>query len=613
MSGICGIFSPRDPSRARPEHLERMLAAIAHRGPAARRRFFDPSVGILLGHLFMAAFLPGHHPRPHPRPHWRQQSEQVIAMDGAVFGEPPLAPDPGTSDDVLRVAERRGADPDAFPAGVDGHFALAVWDGERRRLEIARDGLGQQPLYYAHDPDRGLFVFASELAGVLAHPEIRREVDPAALTTFLTFGYVPAPHAIVSGARKVFPGEILRVGEDGVPVSRRFWRPPPFRPATGSLASFADELGRRITRSVEKQLGGDERPGLFLSGGLDSTALLCAMRRLGVEPRAFTLGFEGGGPMRRQMDDLECARRVAAAFAIPHHPIAVGADHDPRALFPATLAMMDEPMVTPSLYSKRLLADAAAARGVTGCLSGSNGGISYERFAPEKLRKLRAKAGSDRLEALILAFRNRFVPCEAQGGLLAVEAPEAREVALETIARYAEGLESDEVADLLFVVPMVMQGAEKGIAAQCRASIPSGVALRFPHYDPELIAWVHTVPARHKGSESSAEHKAVLRRAFPEMPEEVVRRDVIGFASQYWTHGELGGLCERLLAPESLARTGLLDPAAVARLVEEDRASTRKSAGKRIWGLAMLQAWVELHVLRDDRFLEAMEAPADRA
>jgi asparagine synthase (glutamine-hydrolysing) len=403
------------------------------------------------------------------------------------------------------------------------------------------------------------------------------------------------------------------VNAAGNVAPRTFWRPPPFAPGPGSLDDFAGELGSRLVATVAKHVDGAARPGLFLSGGVDSTALLLALARLGVRDRhTLTIGFEAVDGTQRTMEDFHCAARVAARFATRHHAITIAGDHDPRPLLPRTLRMIDEPSLTPNVYSKQFLGLAARAHGIDSCLSGSNAGFSLERFSTREIEKQRLRAGgSDAIEDLVIALRNRAYPCDEHARLLAVPAPDSREVARALVRRYLADLESDDVSDLVSAGPMRMQGAEKGIATQDRAASLAGVTMRYPFYDTELLAFLHTIPARYKGSESPAMKKEVLKRAFAEMPEEVAGRPVIGYASRYWTSGELDALRERLLSPAGLARSGLLRPEAVRQIVMADRVSTKRSAGKRTWGLVVLQAWHELHVNGDDSFLSALDAVGD--
>jgi asparagine synthase (glutamine-hydrolysing) len=305
--------------------------------------------------------------------------------------------------------------------------------------------------------------------------------------------------------------------------------------------------------------------------------------------------------------------RVATAFGTEHHPVFVGADaSEAHGLLPRLLRGMDEPMVTPNVYAKAFLAAAAARAGAEGCLSGSGCGMIFQRYSEEKLAKFRKRAGEGaNVDEIYLTARNRFVPCADQAGLLAIAGVDARAVALDVIRRYRAGIVSDDLSDVIHTTIVRFQGAEKSLAAQERAALLHGLALRHPFHDSKLLRFANTIPARFKGSETRAQLKVVLKRAFEDvLPREIAERPRMGPPSYYFARGEIDPLVRRLLAPAALRRSGLLREDAVARILDEEKDSDRKSAGKRTWGLVALQAWHALHVERDESFLEELGASA---
>ena len=606
MSGICGIYSPRQPALAGSEHVDRMLDAIGHRGPALRRTFVDPAAGIAIGHAFAPEF---HEPCERPAPHWYEDGALVATLDGAVFGD---APSEGTeSRDVAQVVESFRADGARFPAGLEGPFSLALWNGAERALYLAREALGTRPLYAAHDPVRGLVVFASELKGVLAHPAIERTVDPRAITAYLSFGYVPAPLSMIAGVEKVFPGDVIQIGPEACLTRRAFWNHPPFEVGTDDLDALAAETRRQVIGSVARHVNGARRVGVYLSGGVDSTLVLAVLGLLGVSERStFTFGLQVGSAKPRHTEDLHWAARVAQSFATAHHPVLIGVDDDPHRILPRLLRHMDEPMVTPNVYAKSCLAEAARRVGIDSCLSGSGCGMIFQRFSRDKLDKFSLHAGDGAsADEIYLSARNGFVPCADQAALLE-PAIDARETALEIIRRYRSGVVSDDLSDVIHTTILRFQGAEKSLSAQERGAVLNGVWLRHPFHDAALLRFANTVPAKYKGSETRDMLKVVLKRAFDDvLPADVAERPRIGPPSYYWTRGEVEPLVSRLLSPAGLRRTGLLREGGVRRVLESDRSSDRKSAGKRTWGLLALQAWYELYILRSDAFFEAFEEP----
>jgi asparagine synthase (glutamine-hydrolysing) len=606
MSGICGIYSPRQPALASAEHVDRMLDAIGHRGPALRRTFVDPAAGIALGHAFAPEF---HEPGETQAPHWYQDRDLVATLDGAVFG---AAPPAGLrSRDVAHAVESFRADSSRFPAGLEGPFSLALWHGAERTLYLAREALGTRPLYATLDSPRGLVVFASELKGVLAHPTVERRVDPRALTAYLSFGYVPAPLSMVAGVEKVFPGDVVRIGPQACVTRRAFWNHPPFEVGTDDLDALAAGTREQVIASVARHVNGAQRVGVYLSGGVDSTLVLGALRLLGVsERRTFTFGLQVDSGKPRHTEDLRWAARVAQSFATSHHPVLIGVDDDPYRILPRLLRHMDEPMVTPNVYAKYFLAESAHRAGIDSCVSGSGCGMIFQRFSREKLAEFSEHAGARAsADEIYLAARNGFVPWDEQAALLE-PAIDARQTALDIIGRYRAGVESDDLSDVIHTTILRFQGSEKSLSAQERGAVLNGVWLRHPFHDAALLRFANTIPAKYKGSETRDMLKAVLKRAFDDvLPADVAERPRIGPPSYYWTRGEVEPLVRRLLSPAGLRRTGLLREDGVRHLLEGERSSKRKSAGKRIWGLLALQAWYELYVLRSDAFLEAFEEP----
>jgi asparagine synthase (glutamine-hydrolysing) len=607
MSGICGIYSPREPSLARADYLDSMLGAIGHRGSAVRRTFLDPTLGIAVGHAFAPEF---HSSSVEAAPPWYEDRGLVATLDGAVFDARSCAT--ANNDSVARVVETFRTEGPRFPAGLEGPFSLAVWSRAERSLYLAREALGTRPLYAAHDPTGGLVVFASELKGVLAHPSIDRRVDPRALSAYLSFGYVPAPLTICAGVEKVFPGEVLRIGPGADLTRRTFWRHPPFEARTDDLDALAAETREQVIRSVARHVNGAERVGVYLSGGVDSTVVLCALRLLGVpERKTFTLGVQVESGHQRDTEDLHWAARVAQSFATSHHPVMIGVDDDPRQVLPRLLRHMDEPMLTTNVYAKYFLAEAARRAGIDSCLSGSGCGMIFQRYSEQKLANIRARAGTGAsVEEIYLAARNGFVPCAEQGSLME-STVDAHETALEIIRRYRSGVASDDLSDVIHGTIVRFQGPEKSLAAQERGALLNGVWLRHPFHDADLLRFANTVPARFKGSKTTSMLKAVLKRAFEDvLPRDVADRPRIGPPSYYWRRGEVEPLVRRLLSPAGLRRTGLLREDGVRRLLDEESSKKGKSAGKRVWGLVALQAWYELYILRSDAFLEAFDEPS---
>jgi asparagine synthetase B (glutamine-hydrolysing) len=265
--------------------------------------------------------------------------------------------------------------------------------------------------------------------------------------------------------------------------------------------------------------------------------------------------------------------------------------------------MFDDPMLTPNCYAKSLLVDMAVSAGVDSCMSGSCAGPCFQQRRPKSIRKVLEAIGPNASrEEFILEDRMALFSFREQGRLLAESALDPREVTLGVIRRFAEDVHAEGIGDYVNGTLLRMQ-AEKSLGVQDRAAILRGVELRHPFHDTQLIRFANTIPAVYKGSESEAMSKVVLTRAFKDMlPEEIVTREKTGFPSYYWTNGEVDALKARLLSAEGVERVGLFRPEAVRQILEDDRVSTKKSAGKKTWGLLVIHAWFELHINKNDTF-----------
>jgi asparagine synthase (glutamine-hydrolysing) len=606
MSGICGIYSPHDPSLVDRRILYKMVDAIGHRGKAARKSFVDDKAGVVVGHVFAPAF---QRPGEEEVPNWHEDEEYVATVDGAVFNDADFLPagwrqrykDRNTG----AVIEHLRSRPSQFPEKLDGHFGLAVWDKIEQSLWLARDTFGVKPLYYAHIAGKGLLVFASELKGVLAHPAIDRRLNRDALTAFLTFGYVPAPLSMFEGIYKVFPGEVLKIDARGVMTSRQYSHVPRYAPQAGEFEAFALQLREHLLQTVAKHINGAQRLGVFWSGGIDSTVLLGVLKILGIpERQTFTLGFRVDPTKPRLAEDLYWAGRTAQGLATKHHSIVIDESHNLHVLLPGILRQFDEPMLTPNAYSKFFLSEAAHRNGLNSCVSGLAGEYLAQRLSRKKLQKMHDTIGKDAsLEDLLLFYRIKLFPFDEQQLLLVESSENPREVARQIHRRYLQGVEADEVSDLIYGVSMRLEVTHKSITIQDRTSVLNGVEVRHPFLDASLLDFANRIPAPLKGSESEDMAKTLFKRAFKDvLPEEVANRKRVGYPSYYWTRGEIDGLKRRLLSPAALERTGLFRPDAVKRILEADATSTRKSAGKPTWGLLILQAWFELYVNGNEEF-----------
>ncbi len=244
------------------------------------------------------------------------------------------------SETILHLYEERGLD---FVNEIEGDFGIALWDAEREQLVIARDRIGVKPLYFFHA--HGRFIFASEIKAILKHPAVTPELNEESLYHYLTFLTTPAPHTLFRSIQKLPAGHLLVVKRDGSIDLRQYWDALPHSPTNNnrSEAEHSDEVLRLLRESIRKRMMSDVPFGVFLSGGVDSSANVALMSELMSGPvRTYTVGFEDTD----ELNELESARETAKRFQTDHHEVIIGAKEMQKFL-PDLIYHQDEPIADP--------------------------------------------------------------------------------------------------------------------------------------------------------------------------------------------------------------------------------------------------------------------------
>jgi asparagine synthase (glutamine-hydrolysing) len=432
MCGIAGFVG--DGSR---DDLVAMCAAIAHRGPDGEDFFIDDSERVFLGHRRLAILdIAGGH-----QPMWNADGTVGIIYNGEVYNHAELRrellskgyvfrSDHSDTEAVLHGYVEWG---EAMVERLNGMFAFAILDRKNRRLFLARDRFGEKPLYYAQAT--GLFAFASELSALACHPRITREIDLVALRKYFAYGYIPAPHALYQGCRKLPAGHHLTLDiSSGAACVQRYWQ---FRLEPNESLGDADEpalieeLRSLLSDAVSRRLISDVPLGLFLSGGVDSSTVL-AMAARHLDPatiRTFTIGFT-----EPSFDESGFARDVARAFGTNHGEKRLDLE-TARDLIPDVLGRLDEPLGDASLLPTYLLSEFTRQH-VTVALSGDGGDelfAGYDPFkalAPARLYARMVPSGVHRglrrlADLLPVSARNMSLDFKLRRGLMGMSYPEA--------------------------------------------------------------------------------------------------------------------------------------------------------------------------------------------
>ncbi len=649
MCGIAGLV-PSDPRRSGARELHAdvavMLSAIAHRGPDGIG--IQACGGAVLGHRRLAVIdLSPRAAQPMPLRCRARDEEGAaprawVALNGEIYNHVELRRElearghaffsASDTEVILHLYEDAG---EALLSRLRGMFALALWDARRRTLLLARDRMGEKPLFYAAGPD-GL-AFASELKALAALRRARGEPveeDAAALRSYLALKYVPGPRTALRGVLKLPPGHLLTWRAGGVTL-RPWWRLPDAAPesaeSTPSAAALREELRERLGESVRMQLRSDVPLGLFLSGGVDSGILACLMAAAAPgRLRAFTIGFD-----EADYDEAPAAERIARRLGAEHVRIPMRADA--RAIadeLPELAWRLDQPFADSSALAVHRLAR-EVRRHVTVALSGDGGDelfLGYDRYRAHRLagRLERLPVGAVGLPSRLLRaatsaragrrnLAGRSIRFAAGLGLPPLARNDAwiacfdAETAQRTFtADFLAGAAAAGGADPLQAVHDAYAEAGAGsLAAIQRADLavwlPDDVlhktdsmtmahALesRAPFLDAEVVALAMRIPAALKVAGGLAGRgKAILRDAFArELPAPARRRRKAGFGLplDHWLRGGLSDWARDLLLSAPALARGMLRRSGVEALLEEHR-SGRANHDDAIWSLVMLEHW----------------------
>jgi asparagine synthase (glutamine-hydrolysing) len=624
MCGLAG-FSGRFSESALREAGER----IAHRGPDDSGVYLnDRGIGLAFRRLSIIDLSPlGAQPMASP------DGAVVIVFNGEIYNFRELRDDlqrrgvtfRGHSDTEvllhLYLAEGEG-----MLSRLNGIFAFAIWDGRDRSLFIARDALGVKPLYYA-TTDRGV-AFASEIKALLSLvPEVRA-LDPVALHRYVTFLWCPGEGTPLKGVRKLLPGQALRVREGRIERSWSWYQPPVVRSeGKGALEESEAVSGTadHLRRAVQRQMVADVPVGSFLSGGLDSSAIVTFAREVAPEIQCFTIASVGEQDSGFT-DDLPYARRVAQHLGVRLEVVtvdALGMADDLEQM----IWQLDEPLADPAPLNVLYISQLARRHGVKVLLSGAGGddlfsgyrrhvAVEYEqywRWLPQGVR-----AG---LEQLTGGLDQRSGPARRLGKLFngAGLAGDARLVNYFRWIRDAElrslyapefgsaaNVEAADrpMLDLLETLPAGAGPLERMLALEQRFFLPdhnltytdkmsmaAGVEVRVPFLDLELVDFAARIPARLK--QRGTVGKWVLKQAMePFLPADIIHRPKTGFGAplRRWIGGGLRPLMADLLSPTSLKARGLFAPAAVQRLIDRN-ARGEVDAAYTLLSLMSIEIW----------------------
>ncbi|MGN3973126.1 XrtA/PEP-CTERM system amidotransferase [Tsuneonella sp. SYSU-LHT278] len=621
MCGIAGIFHCGTPKPVDPARVRAMTDVLAHRGPDGEGVWNAP--GVALGHRRLSIIdLAGS-----PQPMASADGRAMIVFNGEIYNFRELRREleqvgarfrtEGDTETILAAWQKWG--PDCL-ARLHGMFAFALYDLDKKTLCLARDRLGVKPLFTAQLSD-GSLAFASELKGLLAHPLLRREVDPLAVEDYLAWGYVPDHRSLLKGVEKLPAGHYRLLRHDAPPAAPTRWWDVSFLERRGeSIRDLEAELLFRLREAVSSRMVADVPLGAFLSGGVDSSSVVALMTEGSRDPvRTCSIGFDEAA-----LDETSHARTVARRYRTDHRERVVASDD--FAEIGRLAAMFDEPFADASALPTWRVCQLARET-VTVALSGDGADEAFAGY-----RRQRFHANEERARALLPArfrqatfgalgalwpqadwaprpFRARttFRSLAASGEdgyalALAVTPPELRAglytagmrgelgdyraeqplIDLMKAAPARSGLDRAQYADLKFWLPGDI------LTKIDRTSMAVSLEAREPLLDHRLVEFAAELPERLRIR--AGQGKWLLKHAMERfLPEEVLYRPKQGFVVPIaqWLRGPLAGEARSIGRGAALARTGWFDGDRIAEIAEAHIAG-RSDHSRLLWQLLML-------------------------
>ncbi|WP_433251046.1 asparagine synthase (glutamine-hydrolyzing) [Streptosporangium sp. CA-135522] len=620
---MCGIAGAVCSDGVDPETVRAMCETIVHRGPDGSGLHVEPSAVLGMRRLAVVDVAGG------DQPVYSEDGVIVAVFNGEIYNFAELRAEllagghrlaaAGDSECLVHLYEEYG---DAFVHRLRGMFAFALWDGRRRRLLLARDRVGKKPLYWGIRS--GTLRFASELKALIRDPRWCGEIDPVALHHYLTFQYVPAPWSIFEGIGKLPPGSTL-VWQDGRVRVDRYWRLDATPRPAAAVEEEAERLRELLLEATRLRMIGERPIGAFLSGGIDSSAVVAAMARQSPHPvRTFCVGFE-----EADFDEREPARQVAALYGTDHSEMVLSAS--PLDVLPALAWHFDEPFADSSAIPTFLVARMSSQE-VTVALNGDGGDESfggYRRYAMlQRASRLRAPSGASPL----LGSAGRSLRGLSRQGSLLRRVGWGMELAgLSAVDRYtrlmsyfteeqkweiytpwqrgrAAGVRSGAIVERAFEESSAGCDLTRIMDVDVNTYLPGDLLVkadistmacsleaRSPFLDHVLMEWAAGLPGELKIHGGTT--KYLLKHALAGwLPAHLLERPKMGFGVPLasWLRTGLRPLAHDLLTDATARDRGIFDPRAVARLLSQH--ANGRDHSNRIWTLMQFELWHRTHL-----------------
>jgi asparagine synthase (glutamine-hydrolysing) len=625
MCGIAGIIGPESTTPEIKEKLEKMGETIHHRGPDDDGYYFDEDISLAFRRLSIIDLQTGH------QPIFNEDQSKLIIFNGEAYNFRELRPglvENGhhfstytDTEVILHLYEDLGYH---CVDQLIGMFAFCIWDKNKKSAFLVRDRLGIKPLYYTFST--GNFIFASEIKTIFASGLIDPEISYENVNHYLTYRFTPAPGTTFNGIYKLPPGHYLVYNQGEVKVER-YWNVKDFGKSNKSEDTIKKTLLEKLTAAVERRLVSDVPLGLFLSGGIDSSAMLAIMSRLMSEPvKTFSVGFD----FDEKYQEFEFANKVAEIFHSDHHTMLVSAREFIQAI-PKLVWYLDEPVadsaVIPLLFIAKL-----AKKYITVALSGEGSdeifagyarlyNYDYNRHRRKKiLRRLpeitRGNFATRVFENVFPKYLDKFIfiksPIEldkiiSMGNYFSTEQKknlfndelwgniknkDSYFFIEESLKNYPEleYLDRKLIIDMLYWLP------DDLLIKADRATMANAVELRVPFLDHEIVEFAFTIKDRFKIN--NGQGKYILKKALEEiLPHEVIHRPKMGFPVPLseWFAGELKENVREILLGDRAVSRNIFNYNAVKNLLDDHTPGKRNLSGF-IWILVIFEIWCRIFI-----------------
>jgi asparagine synthase (glutamine-hydrolysing) len=636
MCGICGVWEyGASEGSVEPSLIARMRDEMTHRGPddAGDLLFDDHKGGFGFRRLSIIDLSAAGH-----QPMHGCDDRTWLVFNGEIYNHAAIRArleerghkysSRTDSETILHLYEERGLD---FIHEIEGDYGIAIWDANKEQLVLVRDRVGVKPLYFYHQ--NGRFIFASEIKAILQHPAVTPDIDEQSLYHYLTFLTTPAPATLFRDIHKIPAGHVLIVKRDGTLNMQRYWDAlPPQQAAPASEAEQRAEILRLLRDSIRKRMMSDVPFGVFLSGGVDSSANVALMSEQMSRPvETFTVGFSNA----EYLNELEPARRISKQFGTNHHEVIIS-EKDMQDFLPRMVFHQDEPIAdpvcVPLYYVSKLARDSGTivvqvGEGSDEIFSGYENYVRhlriYENFwrhaeaLPLSLRRAISNLSRPALEAtgrkraaieLIRrlgadeplfwggvvvydeTFKPRVLSSQVHERLNGLSSLRVVESYLKHIEQERPG--SDFLSRMTYL-ELKLRLPELLLMRVDKITMATSVEARVPFLDHHLVEYALSLSRAVKVEGASGKH--ILKRSL----EEILPRDLLyerkrGFGApvREWFREDLGGWFDEHLMNSTMRRRDLLDYGFVGRMLDEHRRQA-KDWGFHLWALLNLSMWYE--------------------